>query len=126
MNIDVDLQLGDAQNLGFADRTFDEIVATFVFCSVPDPLLGLQELARVVKPGGRVFMLEHVRASNPIIGVLMDALNPVIVRITGVNINRHTVENVDRSGLRLERVEDLGVGDIFDIFKLIVARRDES
>ena len=57
-NIEVDLQFGDVQALAFPDNTFDEAVATFVFCSVPDPrLLGLSELKRVVKRGGRLFFV---------------------------------------------------------------------
>jgi phosphatidylethanolamine/phosphatidyl-N-methylethanolamine N-methyltransferase len=122
LNIAVDLHLGDVQCLDFPDGVFDEVVATFVFCSVPNPLLGLEEVARVIKPGGRVFLLEHVRTANPVLGTFMDILNPAVARLTGVNINRHTVENVNLSGLRLEKVEELGMGDIF---KLIVARRNE-
>jgi ubiquinone/menaquinone biosynthesis C-methylase UbiE len=121
LNIGVDLRLGDAQNLDFPDDTFDEIVETFVFCSVPDPLLGLKEIVRVLKPGGRLFMLEHVRSGNRVMGVLMDALNPLAVRLSGANINRLTVENVSRSELRLEQVKDLGKEGIF---KLIVARKE--
>lgn len=120
LNLDVNLQLGDAQALDFPDASFDDVVATFVFCSVPDPVLGLRELARVVKPNGRLLLLEHVRSERPLLGVLMDILNPVVVRMIGANINRRTVGNVRQGGWQAVQVTDLGVGDIF---KLIIATR---
>lgn len=115
----VDLQLGDAQALDFPDNSFDTGLATFVFCSVPDPVLGLREMKRVVRPGGKVLLLEHMRSPNSTLGVLMDLLNPLVVRMVGANINRRTVDNVRKAGLEIEQVEDLGMGGIF---KMIVAR----
>lgn len=104
----IDLRVMDAQQLGYATHFFDAAAATFVFCSVPDPIRGLRELGRVVRPGGPIVLLEHVRIDRPPLGSLMDRLNPMIVRLWGANINRRTVDNVRAAGLQIERVESLG------------------
>jgi len=114
-----DLALMDAQSLAFANDSFDWVVATFVFCSVPDPAAGLRELGRVCKPDGRILLLEHVRSDNPLLGRLMDGLNPLVVRAIGANINRVTVDNVRRASLDIVSIENLGMGGMV---KLITAR----
>ncbi|HKZ01694.1 MAG TPA: methyltransferase domain-containing protein [Pyrinomonadaceae bacterium] len=114
-----DLLLADVQHLELLSGFFDTIVATFVFCSVPDPVQGLRELGRVVRPDGQILLLEHVRIDRPVIGTLMDVLAPLVVRLNGANINRRTVENVYAAGLQIDRIEDL---DDMGMFKLIFAR----
>lgn len=98
----VDLRLMDVQTLEFPDDTFDTVVTTCVFCSVPDPVKGLQEIRRVCKKDGQVIMLEHVRSKKPLLGTIMDLLNPVVVRIVGANINRNTVENLIKAGFKVD------------------------
>lgn len=104
---EVNFQLMDVETLTFPDNSFDTAVASFVFCSVPRPVAGLGEIGRVVKPGGDIWLLEHVRINRPIIGLLMDVLNPIIVRLMGANINRQTVKNVETAGLKVLSVTDL-------------------
>ncbi len=110
----------DAQDLQFPSNTFDVAVSTCVFCSVPDPVRGLREVARVLRPGGRLIMIEHVRGPG-LLGPLFDLANPLIVRITGANINRRTVANVRNAGFEIESVESR----LFGILKLIVARKGQ-
>lgn len=107
----------DAQALAFPDATFDDVVATWVLCSVPDPRLGLREIARVLKPGGRLHLLEHVRPPG-LLGTLADLVNPLAVRLTGANVNRPTVANVRASGFEIESLETHALG----IVKLVRAR----
>ena len=117
----VDLRLGDVQCLDFPDASFDVVIATFLFCSVPDPVLGLREVGRVVRPHGKILLLEHMISPHPFLAALMDALNPLVVRMMGANINRRTLDNIRAAGLHIESIEDL---DKSGIFKLIVARSE--
>ncbi|MFB4163271.1 class I SAM-dependent methyltransferase [Alteribacillus sp. JSM 102045] len=105
--IPVELKEMDAEELQFSDDSFDTVVTACVFCSVPDPVKGLKEIKRVLKPGGRVYMLEHMRSENPLGGKLMDGLNPLIVRLWGANINRRTMENISAAGLEVQEEKHL-------------------
>ncbi len=120
LGLNVNLQLGDAQALDFPDNSFDSVVATFVFCSVPDAVLGLREVRRVLKPAGQLFLLEHMRAPSPALGFIMDMLNPLVVRMMGANINRPTVENVQAADFERVTVKDLAANGIF---KYILAQK---
>jgi len=107
----VQLQKMDVQQLAFPDNSFDTVFATFVFCSVPDPVAGLKELKRVCKPNGRLLLLEHMRPSNVLLGMLFDVVNPMMVRMMGANINRRTMDNIKKAGWQILKEEHLS-GDI--------------
>ncbi len=113
----VELEVMDAQDMRFPDETFDTVVTTCVFCSDPDPVKGLSEIRRVLKPGGRLFMYEHVLSKNRVLAFLMNAMNPIFSRLFGPNINRGTVENVKKAGLRVLKEKNIQ----YDIFKRIDA-----
>ncbi|GER71887.1 SAM-dependent methyltransferase [Weizmannia acidilactici] len=92
----------DVQQLAFPDNTFDYIVSTCVFCSVYDPVRGMKEMRRVCKPNGKILFLEHMRSENPVVGKIMDVINPLTVSLWGANINRRTVENILKAGLKID------------------------
>jgi phosphatidylethanolamine/phosphatidyl-N-methylethanolamine N-methyltransferase len=107
----------DAEDLAFKDGVFDRVVATCVFCSVPDPVRGLREASRVLCPGGRVVLLEHVRPGG-VLGTLFDLLDPLMSWMMGPHINRRTTENIQQAGLQV--MEERNV--FSDWVKVIVAR----
>ena len=106
---DTRLALGDIHHLDFADDSFDTATATCVFCSVADPVAGLQELARVVRPTGTILLLEHVRPTNRQIGWLFDRLTPITRRLLGPEINRRTEQNIEAAGLTIKNVRRAGI-----------------
>jgi demethylmenaquinone methyltransferase/2-methoxy-6-polyprenyl-1,4-benzoquinol methylase len=107
----------DAENLGFKDNSFDYVVTTFVLCSIPEPVAALREMKRVCKPGGMVINLEHMKSDKQIIAFIEDLFNPFTVAMTGVNINRETVENVRRAGLNVTEVQNKELWDVFRLIK---------
>ncbi len=101
LGLPVDFRLMDVEHLDFPDASFDYVVATLVFCSVDDPIRGLRELGRVVKPEGLILLLEHVRSENAVLGPLMDLGNHFTRPFMGDDINRRTVDLVRESGLQI-------------------------
>jgi ubiquinone/menaquinone biosynthesis C-methylase UbiE len=106
-----------AEELPFSENTFDAAFATLVFCSVASPARAFAELRRVVRGGGRVALLEHVRPRGPL-GYAFDALNLLTVPLFEDHFNRRTSEEARRAGLRVERVENHLLG----VVQLIVCR----
>ncbi len=111
----------DAENMDFEDSTFDSVVTSCVFCSVPDPVKGLKEIRRVCKTGGNILMLEHVKSNNSLLAPVMEILNPIPLIIYGANINRNTIENLKEAGFENITVKDLWL----DILKLIIIKNEK-
>lgn len=110
----------DAENMTFEDNTFDTVVTSCVFCSVPDPVKGLKEIRRVCKNGGKVIMLEHMRSNKPVVGKIMDRINFIPLHIWGANINRQTLKNLQEAGFNKEDTTYKNVWS--DVVKIIEIR----
>jgi ubiquinone/menaquinone biosynthesis C-methylase UbiE len=92
------------EQLPFADGTFDTAVVTWVLCSVPDQSTALAEIARVLKPDGRLLFIEHVRSDDPKVAKRQDRIRP-LYNLVGCNPNRDTLAAIEASPLRVESVE---------------------
>jgi len=99
----------DAQFLPFGRGEFDAAFATLVFCSIPQPALAFSELRRVVKQGGTVILLEHVRP-NGFLGHLFDGLNFCTSRMVEDHFNRRTADLAAVSGLMINEVRSKMAG----------------
>ncbi|MCD6139648.1 MAG: methyltransferase domain-containing protein [Thermococcus sp.] len=109
----------DAQNMELDDNTFDTVVSTFVFCTVPDPIKGLKEAYRVLKPGGTAIFLEHMKSNLRLLNIPLYLMEPFIKTLLGTSMLRETQKNIEKAGFKIEKVENL----FFNIVRLIIATK---
>ncbi len=101
LNRPTDLRLGDAQHLDFPDATFDPVLATLTLCSIPDPEAAVAEMARVLRPGGRLVLLDHVATPNRAVRAIQRLLYALTVRFQGDHLLREPEHAVLAPGLVL-------------------------
>jgi ubiquinone/menaquinone biosynthesis C-methylase UbiE len=95
-----------AEQLPFEDASFDTVVSTLVLCTVDDPVRSLEEAHRVLKPGGKLLFIEHVRSDNPKSAKWQDRLNGIQKRFAcGCNCNRDTLASIKAHGFAVGDVQ---------------------
>lgn len=105
----IELVQTDAESLPFAANTFDAAFATLVFCSIPKPENAFAELRRVVKPNGKIVLLEHVRPPGAF-GYAFDFINIFTVALIEDHFNRRTAELAENAGLKILEVKRKAFG----------------
>ena len=108
----------DFQTLPFADQSFDTVVSSLAFCGIPDPERLFADVRRVLKPGGRLLALEHVRPPNSLLGTVSDLIDPVFDQVIGCHPNRRTPTLLQAAGFEV-RLQDRRLAGI--VVSLIAA-----
>ena len=111
----------DVHDMPFADNSFDQIYTSCTFCSVPNPVQGLESLKRVLKPGGELRMFEHTGSQFFPFNIMMHIMTPLSRRV-GPEMNRNTTDNVRQAGFEAIQVENL----FLDVVKTIYAKKPNS
>lgn len=121
VSMDVELLEMDIQKMNFPKNSFDTIVSTCVFCTVPDPIAGLREALRVLKPGGKAIFLEHMKRRNRVLNILLYTMNIFSRLILGTSMVRKTQENIESVGFKVVERRDI----LFDVVRIIVAEKEK-
>jgi ubiquinone/menaquinone biosynthesis C-methylase UbiE len=114
LGLDVDLRQGDAQALPFPDRSFDSVVCTFALCEIPDLPRAVAEMRRVLRPGGLLLVVDHVRSSNRALLALMRLAD----RFEPGHLLRRPIEQIRAGGFVIEHESRTRAG----VFERVVAR----
>jgi ubiquinone/menaquinone biosynthesis C-methylase UbiE len=116
---DADLRLGDARALDFPDDSFDTAVCTLSLCRIPDDRRAVAEAKRVLRPGGRFLLLEHVRSPHLPVRLVQRALEPLSVRLEADHLLREPLDHLRAEGFAIEHLERSKLG----IVERVAARK---
>lgn len=116
---EIDMRVGDAERLDFPDESFDTVVCTFGLCTIPDDRAAVREAKRVLRPGGRILLAEHVRSPNRLVRTIQRVLDPLAHRFGGDHLLREPLEPLDEEGFEVEELERAKAGYV----ELVAARK---
>lgn len=109
----------NVESLGFPDNSFDSVLTVCVFCTVENPVQGLEELRRVLKPDGKLFMFEHVISKNPVYALSLKWFSLFTTMLSGTHLDRDTVANLGKAGFEIESNRNV----YLDIVKTLIAHK---
>jgi ubiquinone/menaquinone biosynthesis C-methylase UbiE len=116
-NVEI-VQVGNAQDLRsmFSSKSFDFVTSTCAFCTIPEPLRALEEVAVVLKPGGYLIQIEHGLSKNAIVNAMLRVVDPLYARIQGTHIARNQARNLEMAGFIIIRerwLDPVGLARLF-------------
>ncbi|WP_338600597.1 methyltransferase domain-containing protein [Saccharopolyspora sp. SCSIO 74807] len=117
----IELRIGNAQQLEFADNSFDTVVCTFSLCAVPDDRGAVAEMKRVLRPGGQLLLADHVISTSRSARVVQRLLDLVTVPTAGENFRRRPIQHVRDAGFTIEQHQRFKLG----IVERLIARKPE-
>jgi ubiquinone/menaquinone biosynthesis C-methylase UbiE/predicted ester cyclase len=115
----IDLRVGDAEALDLPDESFDTVVCTYGLCTIPDDAAAVREAKRVLRPGGRILLAEHVGSPNPVVRAIQRVLDPFAHRFGGDHLLREPLDHLAAEGFEVEEVKRAKAGWV----ELVSARK---
>ncbi|MEU8263721.1 methyltransferase domain-containing protein [Micromonospora sp. NPDC048999] len=112
LGLDVELRQADAQALPFDDDSFDTVVCALSLCSIPDPAAAIAEMKRVLRPGGRLLLLDHIRSTWPPVYACQWLLERITIRAAGEHFTRRPLPLVKAAGFEIAETQRLKAGTV--------------
>lgn len=122
LHMDATIRQADAAALPYPDDHFDTVVFCYSLCTIPDDRAAVAEAARVLRPGGRLLLIEHVRSPNRVVRALERILDPITVRFQADHLAREPLDHVLAEGLELEWIER----GRFGVVETLAARKPDT
>ena len=114
LGLDVNLFVGDAQHLAFVDDSFDAVVCTYSLCNIPDPSSAITEMRRVLRPAGKLILVDHIRAAAKPVVWIQQAIEFFTRRLQGEFMTRRPADHVEPAGLTVIERERLAFAGIVE------------